>query len=235
LGLSFLSEVEKPLEFRPFLVRSPWPANPVGITFGPDGNLYVADNTNNAVNRYVGPKNGGGGKNPGDPLPSAGNTGALFVAKGAGSLSAPQGLTFGSDKNLYVSSLASDSNPVAVKEFNGTTGAFIKDFATGGRPALAKPEGLIFGADTNLYVADFLNNGVQQFNGTTGAWIKLFASAGGLSKPVGITFGFGTDHNFYVASSGNNEVLQYNGTTGAFIKIFASGGGLNSPQYLVWH
>src|SRR5437016_2904164 len=55
---------------------------PDGLLFGPDGNLYVGSLLTDSILRYDGIT--------GDPLPSAGNSGATFVPSGSG------GLTFGS-------------------------------------------------------------------------------------------------------------------------------------------
>jgi hypothetical protein len=72
-------------------------------------------------------------------------------------------------------------------EYNGTTGAFVKTFASGG--GLSDPDGLVFGPNGDLFVSGFLNNAVLEYNGTTGAFVKTFASGGGLSEPTYLTFG----------------------------------------------
>lgn len=78
-----------------------------GITFGPDGNLYVGTQVSaSSVNRY------------------AAVTGE-FIEVFADSVDA-RGITFGPDGNLYVSDASLD----AVQRFDGATGAFI-DFFVG--------------------------------------------------------------------------------------------------------
>ena len=179
--------------------------NPLGMTFGPDGNLYVSSRFTNSIMRYDG------------------TTGAFIdiFASGSG-LAEPHGLAFGPDGNLYVSSGAD-----RVLRFNGTTGAFIDTFASGG--GLSFPTALIFGPDGNLYVSSSLNNRVLRYDGTTGAFIDTFASGGGLSNAQGLDFG--PDGNLYVGSFNTDSVLRYDGTTGAFIDAFVSSGsgGLNAP------
>ena len=160
--------------------------NPFGLTFGSDGNLYVADISSDEILRFD----------------AAGAFIDTFVAAGVGGLDAPRELVFGSDGNLYVSSADSD----AVLRYNGATGAFIDAFATG-----VDARGLVFGPDNNLYVASFASNTVRRYDGTTGAFIDDFVTAGSgnLMGPVGVAFG--PDGNFYVSSFLGDNVLRYTG------------------------
>ncbi len=75
----------------------------------------------------------------------------------------------------------------AVLEYNGTTGAFVKTFASGG--GLSGPVGLVFGPNGDLFVSGGNNNAVLEYDGTTGGFVKTFASGGGLNAPVGLVFG----------------------------------------------
>ena len=107
----------------------------------------------------------------------------------AAGLSSPDGMRYGPDGNLYVSSLGSNQ----VLEFNGKTGAFVKVFAQG--PQLNSPTDLRFGPDGNLYVANLAGNSVAVFNAQTGqpvvtpAGNGIFATGGNLSSPTSLSFG----------------------------------------------
>lgn len=179
-------------------------SRPTAITFGHDGNLYVIDEDTRDVKRYNG------------------TTGAFidrFIPAGAGGLSFPEGIVFGPDGNAYVSSLGITGSglPDEIKRYNGTTGAFMDNFAanTGG---LKGPTGLVFGPDGNLYVASLSTNEVKRYNGITGAFMDNFVTeqSGGLSGPLKMAFGPSGD--LFV---GNGSVIKrYNGTTGAFISNF---------------
>jgi len=98
---------------------------PTGITFGSDGNLYIAAHESPAIGGRV--------------LRFSGTSGALdtFVGNGSGGLDQPQGLVFGPDGNLYVASSFHNPPPGTpvtnsfVARYNGSTGAFIDQFAQG--------------------------------------------------------------------------------------------------------
>ena len=59
-------------------------------------------------------------------------------------------------------------------EYNATTGAFIKEAASGG--ALQIRFGVVIGLDGNLLVSDGQTNQVKRYDRATGAFIDVFAS-----------------------------------------------------------
>jgi streptogramin lyase len=188
-------------------------SSPLGITLGPDGNLYVAGN-GGAVLRYNS------------------TTGAYlntFVAPGSGGLAYTNydGLAFGPDGNLYVASGLTNQ----VLEYKGGTGAFLRAFVAAGSGGLNTPTGVMFGPDGNLYVSGKFSQSVLRYQGPLGSspgaplpasgqsgatFVAL--SSGGLLRPFNAIFG--PDGNLYVDGGHTNGILRYNGTTGAFIDTF---------------
>lgn len=146
--------------------------SPTGLTFGPDGGLYVANNIGNVL-RYDG------------------STGE-FIEVFASGLSVPQDVAFGPDGNLYVSNGFTDS----ITRFDGTTGALIGDFVASGSNGLAAPVGMAFGPNGDLYTTSFPNNSVFQFDGITGDFVNEFFSLGDITTPLDLVFG--PDANLYV-------------------------------------
>ncbi|MEZ6122866.1 MAG: PKD domain-containing protein [Planctomycetaceae bacterium] len=136
-----------------------------------------------------------------------------FVAASDPNLSAPGGMAYGRDGNLYVA----DYGAGKVVRFNGTTGAYIDDFVASG---LTSPLGLEFGPDGNLYVANRGGNGVLRYDGITGALDASFNVAG-ISGTEDLTFG--PDGNLYVGST--SGVIRVNATTGATSTFIANGTG----------
>jgi streptogramin lyase len=232
--------------------------NIVGLTFGPDGSLYVGDHGGSQVLRYDGatgafldafvPRYYGGLQGPfgltfgpdgnlyvtsvftNSILRYNGVDGEFMDVFSSAAISTPHGITFGPDLNLYVSNFGSSQ----VLRYNGVTGLIIDAFAHAGSGGLSGPSGHTFGPDGNLYVSSWGTDEVKRYNGSTGAFIDTFVSAGsgGLNAPQGLAFG--PDGNLYVASDVTHNVLRYNGTTGAFIDVFANGGILRNPTYLVF-
>ena len=105
---------------------------PRGVLFGVDGNLYVASSGSDSILRYQGPL----GPSPGAPLPSAGQSGATFVATGSGGLDNPLNMVFGPDSNLYVASVVTNN---AVLHFAATNGSLLGTYIAPGGGGLGQP------------------------------------------------------------------------------------------------
>jgi DNA-binding beta-propeller fold protein YncE len=185
--------------------------NPEALLFGPDRSLYVGTSRTESGMDFVRHYDG--------------TTGASLGSLALGGLDDSDGLAFGLDGKLYVSSYITGE----VKRFDTTTGAFIDNFIATG--AVGGPVGLAFGADGNLYVSCFNSNQVKRFDGKTGALIDTFVAAG-LNKPYHITFG--PDGNLYVANYGSSTVKRFSGIDGAYLGIAAQGNGLSGPTAVLF-
>ena len=102
---------------------------------------------------------------------------------------------------LFVSSV----HTASVLEYDSTTGAFVKTFASGG--GLNGPFGLVFGPNGDLFVSSSNTDAVLEYNGTTGAFVKSFVSpgSGGLVFPTGLVFGLNGD--LFVSSFGGPDTV----------------------------
>ena len=135
----------------------------VGVTFGPEGHLYVATSgffpphaygDPNGVVRYQGPH---------EPTPGA--LIGVFVPPGSGGLLDPLSLLFGPDGNgdghqdLYVSnaqwvaSYETKEHTSTVKRYDGLTGAFLDTFVEPDSGGLAGPWSLAFGKTDPMTLA----------------------------------------------------------------------------------
>ena len=108
----------------------------------------------------------------------AGNSGATF-ATGEGP-EERDGMTFGPDGNLYVSSLGR----ARVLRFDGTTGAYLGQFVAPGSGGLSNASDVRFAADGTLYVTGFSAAAVFRYQGpfgpSPGAFLEVAPGIHGL-------------------------------------------------------
>lgn len=182
---------------------------PTDLAFGPDGDLYLADNG-------------------GEVLRFDGTTGGFIGVFASGGATARTPV-FGPDGHLYVTNARGDS----VTRYNGITGEYLGVFVSPGSGGLDFPWGLAFGPDSTgegypeLYVASYRTDSILRYDGATGEFIDEFVPAGrgGLDGPRMIRFGPDANgdgiQELYVAAG---DVLRYDGKTGAFVDVVVARG-----------
>jgi streptogramin lyase len=112
-----------------------------------------------------------------------------------------------------------------VREYNETTGAFVKVAASGG--ALGDPLGVVIGSDGNVLVSDGQTNQVKRYDKATGAFIDVFASTS-LAGPEGMTIHEGV---LYVTNSNPPQSVQrFDAATGVNTGHFVPSLGNPSPR-----
>lgn len=178
--------------------------NPVGLTFGPDGHVWVASANTNQILRFHGVT--------GAPL-------GVFA-----SVASPRNLVFGPDGNLYVCS-GSTASVLAFTSTGTALGVFASGAAISGNTSLA------FGPDFHLYVGSVFNDQVVRFDGRTGASLGVFANVG-MNGTHDLSFG--PDGDLFVSNAFSNTVTRYDGATGAFLGVFVQDVALSFPLGLTW-
>jgi len=141
----------------------------------------------------------------------------------------------GAARNARVELFVCDFNDNVVKRFNGLTGAYIDDFASGN--GLGNPIDAVFGPDGNIYVCAHGSTSILRYNGRTGQFMGDFVSknkSDGAIGPNGIAFG--PDGNLYMSSKWTKEIKRFDGKTGEFIDNFVKkqSGGLDTPAQLMF-
>lgn len=154
----------------------------------------------------------GGGNDAGiQEWTSAGKFVQQLASQTSGGLNHPNGIQFGPDGHLYVT-----SRDDTVKKYDGATGAFLGNAYVAEANAL--PIDLAFDHSGNLYVLEFGNHLVRKVDLTTGAVLKTYDA--GLSSPEGICVS--ANDTLLVSDGGLHEVLEVDPETGS-TTVFATG------------
>jgi uncharacterized protein (TIGR03437 family) len=206
------------------------------------GNLYIADQVNNAV-RFV---TGGNG----NISTLAGNDGLSGYTKDGvvadtSGLASPSGLWVDGSGNLYIA----DTGDNLIRRVAATTGIITTVAGTVGASgyqgdgfgalsaSLLHPSSIVFDSAGNFYIADSGNNVIRKVTASTGVistYAGDFNTPGytgdgkpatnvgvGLSDPVAIAMD--SAGNLYIADSNNNVVRKVNASTTVITTIAGNG------------
>jgi sugar lactone lactonase YvrE len=159
--------------------------HPRGVVFGPDGMLYAAS--------PVSLKTGLGGAivrfNPDGTFSDV----LVNDAGGFGHLNRPEGIVFGPDGNLYVTSFRAAPGDVdAVRIYDPATGDFLRqinhhDPAAGDLRVSA--QAILFGPEGKLYAPMLQTGEVRAYDVTTGSYTTFIPAGTELFNPFFMTFG----------------------------------------------
>lgn len=183
---------------------------PSGLTFGPNGDLYVANSLANNVGRYDR------------------QTGALVQTIGTSAeLNAPISVAFGPDGDLYVTSALNNR----LLCYDGVTGSLKGVLFQGG--LLSNPTDIKLGDDGDLCIASVLQNRIARYDPISGT-LTSYLQDSNLMGPVGLAFGPGGD--LFVACFNGDKVVRVDHSSATISATFVApgSGGLDGPQYLTF-
>ena len=190
--------------------------HPYALVFGPDENLYVSGQDNDAVTRYHG---------------KTGKFMDVFVPAGTGGLKTIRDIVFGPDGNLYVASRDTDS----VLRYDGKSGKYLGEFVEKRAGGLRKPIQIVFGPDGDLFVGSSGNSSVLRYAGKSGKFVGEVVGEGahGLDAPSGLAFDPKTG-DLLVASRLTHQILRFGRGDFAFGGVFIDGKqvGLENPEFI---
>lgn len=183
--------------------------------------LYVADTSNNRVQRFDGT--------------TWSIVGTGVVGSGNGQFRAPEAVT-ASPSGLVIYVADTNNNRIQWSTDGGTTWS---NFATiGSAPnQVRSPQGLALDQDGNLYVSDTGNGRVMRFTGGLPGAGVIIATNGAASGQVGSPHGLAINSAFqlFVTDQANSRILRINnantvltGTTGTIVAT--AGSALNKVQ-----
>jgi ABC-type Fe3+ transport system permease subunit/DNA-binding beta-propeller fold protein YncE len=181
---------------------------PVGVTVGPDGNVYVPDTHYHRVMVYS-PK--------GELIRHWGSKGTE-----PGQFIYPTDIAFDSKQNVFVSEYG-DNDRIQVFD---PSGKFLYAFGHFGQADgdFSRPQSMLIDHDI-LYVTDACNHRISVFN-TDGTFIRNMGSVG--SGPGQFRFPYGLDQDKYgnliVCEFGNNRVQLIDRKTGKGLATWGVGG-----------
>ncbi|PRX59211.1 DNA-binding beta-propeller fold protein YncE [Cohnella sp. SGD-V74] len=198
--------------------------SPFGIAVDGNGNMYVADSTNNRIQK----------------LEAATDTWSQWSAmvSGSGSLPGefhfPFGIAVGGNGDVYVT----DGGNNRIQKLTLSANAWNEWGKAGGDSGtdlgeFTAPLGVAVDGDENVYVADFGNHRIQKLTRSTNTWSGWGAAGGGAGGGLGEFFmpaGVAVDGsgNVYVADLSNHRIQKLTVSTNTWSEWGKVGGGSGS-------
>jgi DNA-binding beta-propeller fold protein YncE len=181
---------------------------PVGVSIGPDGDVYVPDTNYQRVMVY---------SPDGQLLRHWGELGT-----GPGQFIYPTDIAFDARGNIFVSEYG-DNDRIQVFAPDGKFLYQIGRFGSG-EGEFNRPQSMVIDGDT-IYVADACNHRLQVFK-TDGTFVRIIGGVGSQLGQFRYPYGLDEDDrgHLIVCEFGNNRVQLIDQKTGAGIKAWGSGG-----------
>jgi DNA-binding beta-propeller fold protein YncE len=181
--------------------------SPFGIAVDASKNVYVADTSNNRIQKF---------DSSGNFITTWGSSGA-----GNGQFEGPRAVAVYASGNVYVL----DNGNNRIQKFD-SSGNFITTWGSSGtgNGQFESPIGIAVNASGNVYVADYGNNRIQKFD-SSGNFVTTWGSSGTGNgqfwSPSGVVVD--ASGNVYVVDSFNQRIQKFS-SSGAFITMWGSSG-----------
>jgi len=207
---------------------------PFGADVDSSGNVYVADYTNNRIQKFDSSGNFvsmfGWGVSDGSSAFQVCTSSCQIGSGGSGNgqFFGPRDVAIDSSDNIYTI----ESNGNRVQKFDSSMNFLLKFGSSGSGNGQFNLPKAIEVDDSNIYVADTGNNRVQTFN-STGTFLLKFGVGGTgdgqFDSPEGITSD--ASGNIYVTDKNNDRVQIFNSTGSLNFKIDTSPGTPHDVAY----
>jgi len=186
---------------------------PAGIAFDSSNNMYVADASNNRVQKFTPPGS------PSDPHVYTTKWGT--AGSGDGQFSNPWGVAVDPSGNIYVT----DQSNSRVQKFTNT-GTFTSKFGTAGSGdgQFNNPKGICIDSSGTIYVVESSGNRVQKFDSShtfVTKWGSVGSGSGEFSGPWWVVFD--SAGNIVVQDVQNHRIQTFS-TTGTFLRSLGTRG-----------
>ena len=191
---------------------------PVGVSVGPDGNVYIADTHYYRVRVYT---------PGGEFVRQWGSEGT-----GPGQFTYPTDVAFDDAGNVYVSEYG-DNDRIQVFD---AAGKYLREFGTfgDGDGQFMRPQSMVI-ADGLVYVTDSSNHRIVVFR-TDGSFVKNLCSRGSALGHLRFPYGLDQDDegHLLVAEFGNNRIQMIDKETGKGIKTWGVAGRESGQLAYPW-